>query len=332
MPALTPAPLLSIAAAALAVAGTSACAGPQPTRAWIEQLAVSNAEAAGEFAGAGRVLATFEPARGDDDPWRRGDEVLFGVELERGAEAVERRLVLFRVQSEPQGAGGAPHRAHQQQGRQQQISLTNADGTETTLTSGTIEVLVEVFEQDGRAIASSRIAVAEAFLRRGFFAACRLADGMVRDIAAGHLPARDHGTLRNAYVALLAFVHALRGVPSLEDMLWQVVDKPSILSVLLHGVTMSLNARFDRTEQTAAPTLEASAPHPCYRLPIELSINGVPALFVSLVVAAPTPPLRLAAGVVGLDAMHPTAPERRLRLRLLAARHGDGSAGPFDDR
>lgn len=60
-----------------------------------------------------------------------------------------------------------------------------------------------------------------------------------------------------------------------------------------------------------------------FELPVQLTVNRVPALRCKFFVTEPKSPLNLCAGVVAVTAWHPRDPDTELRMRLLAARRAE---------
>ncbi|MCX6951891.1 MAG: hypothetical protein NTV51_06965 [Verrucomicrobia bacterium] len=65
-----------------------------------------------------------------------------------------------------------------------------------------------------------------------------------------------------------------------------------------------------------------------YRGASLLVLNRKVAARVSLFVTAPQPPLATSAGIVAMTVESPSRPDRRVELRVLAARSGRSGGGP----
>ena len=112
----------------------------------------------------------------------------------------------------------------------------------------------------------------------------------------------------------------IRDSDVLFDVLLEVIDKPSVLSVIVNfGVRVSVRHRFDKA-QALAPVAVGGREFPVYELPVELQLNGVPALRSKLLVTEPRSPLNLSAGILGMDAFQPSDPSARVSIRVVAAR------------
>ncbi|HVU33576.1 MAG TPA: hypothetical protein VHE61_09090 [Opitutaceae bacterium] len=117
--------------------------------------------------------------------------------------------------------------------------------------------------------------------------------------------------------ALMAFFQAVQNTPGLKDILWTVVDKPSVWSfVRTRGMLEAgLNAK-------QAAIVTPPDDHFCgqlvHRIDIDLVLNRKPALDCAFFVTTPRPPLLTTAGVVRIVAHPPTAPDTTLDVRLVA--------------
>ena len=266
----------------------------------------------GEFPGAPALLGGFGPSREVPD-WLPDEQVLYGVRLEREGR-VQRWLVRLTVQQAtvPQSAlgplipGGGKLRY-----------VTDRDD-ELQFESAWIEVGVEVFDAQGHLLRSSPTQAAGDMLRRGLVDACATARALLEkapDQAILSHP-KEGRTVAAGVVALLSFLELARNDSSLSPILWEAVERPSVLAVLADfGVKLGLHVPFEQAEPA-----EALGGRPAYRLPATVLVNEGERLHCRLVVVDPVPPLRLGAGLVALEAVRPNDDTVRLRLELLGAR------------
>lgn len=121
-------------------------------------------------------------------------------------------------------------------------------------------------------------------------------------------------------LALARFPQFVERVPSVEGLMARMVERPPLLSILANrGVSMSVQlAPREAVEVSPPPGVVG----PVYRVPVRVEMNGRKALDCELLLATADPPFGACNGVLGLEAAHPRFVERRVRVRLLAARRG----------
>ena len=128
------------------------------------------------------------------------------------------------------------------------------------------------------------------------------------------------GKTAKSVKSTLSLVKALRRNRQLASMLWRAVEKPTLLSVLLHlGVTADVQLLSSEFFSPSPPLPEWGVES--YRIPLKLDLNGSPSLLCSIVAVDPVAPLSVGGGIVSLIAQRPDA-STRLTMQLLAARRG----------
>ncbi len=306
---------------AVLLEGVTGCSSPQTS--WAQITDVPRTPLTGEhFPGAARLLAGFDrqdPAAADGIKER----ALFGLELdERGK--VQRWLLLVEASEPP-----VPTRIIRQQ--------LKAPGGSFTYESRTRPLRVRLFDADARKLGESTVVVPWDFLCVGFVSSCELAEHLLVtqltevDYRGQRLTrAQAARRMYGGFATLTAFVRIVEKNKLLSSVLWKVVDRPSILSVLFHGgVTLSINA-----ELTSAAPLPITDPIqsqndglgpefaqlPGYRVAMQLSANDTPALNAIMWVTEPQSPYRLCGGILVLEGLRPSEPRVRFRMQLLAAR------------
>lgn len=172
----------------------------------------------------------------------------------------------------------------------------------------------------------ARAMVSQDFLRLGLDRSC--AALLRRDAARKNVP-KGVGTaprlsddevraLVGIFPALFMFVQEIQSTPGVEDILWSIMDKPSIWSVVRHGGKVQIGINVEEPTAIDPATWESPDP-PSYRLPVMISVYDQPALRCFLFVTSPRPPLVASAGIVGIVAVPPSRPADRLEIRLIAA-------------
>jgi hypothetical protein len=124
------------------------------------------------------------------------------------------------------------------------------------------------------------------------------------------------------FATLTAFLRIIKNNELLSSVLWRVIDRPSIFSILFHGgVTLSLNAQL--TAATPLPDADLTgelSKLPGYRTTLRLEANGSPVLNAIMWVTEPQSPYRLSGGIIVLEGFRPSDARVRFRMELLAAR------------
>lgn len=292
------------------------------------------------FARSEEILSGFDDFD-SSAPWRVGDKVLFGLRLETGGEP---RDLLILVEAE---SGAVPPHTL--------VPVTSVSGdsslradlwspdwskvlviappsgarVDASSDSDSVLVLVRVFDGDGKTT-DSRVFAPASYLHRGLFAACEgifphrdelvpNEDGSLIDVESS----RPHlASVIQIARAMFGFYSLVQNTPNLAPLLEQVIAKPSILSVVFHrGIKLSIEPQFheldaDEREFPGLPRVAA------FRIPLHLQVNGSVAVRCNWIVVPPDPPLRLCAGVIGVEGEHPEDPSHRFALRVLAARRG----------
>lgn len=168
-------------------------------------------------------------------------------------------------------------------------------------------VRLRVFAAAGELLGEEILSVDAGDLESGVARACRGDDD------------RDRSRARWALRELFGII---RKSPILAGVMYEVVDPPSLWSILSHfGVKIRAEVHFDEA-RPAEPFALGESQVLAWNLPHEVLVNDQPALRSILQVADPVSPLSLCAGIVSFTSVHPTDPSRVLQVRLLAARRG----------
>lgn len=301
--------LLSALTATLA----AACATPPAADV---RLDARELELGAAFPAPAALLRGFD-ARDADAAWCAGDEVLFGLRLRREAE-VRHWLLRLRL-SEPEaladGAALAP------------VDWSiRINGAPQHFASRACRAHVTVMDERGRVLGESDPVLPRDFLAHGLAGACRRIAARLAGVRGPFVMQdvyrdTDVRPLAEATVSAVALLQVVQEDDVLAPLLWQVVQRPSLWSVLRNlGAKVVLRPRFHALVETTSSL--AAAPGAVYRLPLVLLVNDAPALQVELFVGEAAPPFALCGGVLGAIARHPTEPGVELSLQLLSARRG----------
>lgn len=143
---------------------------------------------------------------------------------------------------------------------------------------------------------------------------------------AVHLTPEEERLDFGVYFSVVQFFSAACKVAAFQDVLLQVVNKPSLWSAITHlGVRMDLN--FWWMDVQAVSDGRIGVALPAYQFPLKVFLNGALGVKATLAVTTPRPPLQTCAGIVALCIEHPTDENKRVFIRLIAARHA-ATVGP----
>jgi hypothetical protein len=316
----------SVASAVVATAVAAlfaACSSPSPVPPQPRQDPLASFRT-DEFPGRDDLLRGFAPAAADGDRgWRTGDQVLFGLRLQSDGQMRRWLLRLTVTDTElPEADNGSDHGGPVPRLQRRSFDVHGRDIVE--ITSRLAAVRVEVADERGHPLGESRIEMPRDLLDKGFTAACQAMEAPANRVLRRNLEVLyatiDVRPYVEAMGALMALLDVVTEDPTLAPILWQVVQKPSLWSVLWHfGAAVSVQPRFHdavRAVPLPAPFANSDA---AWVVPITLTVNGAPALFCDVVVGSSVRPLALCGGIVGAEARHPTDTGLTFSFRLLAA-------------
>lgn len=320
-----PRPLLLLAPALLLGWGCSSAPAPQ-----VELFVPGTPIAAAEFPGADRLLHGFGAAT-RSTAWQCGDEVLFGLRLCTGTSS--QRWLLHVVVEEPVAMRHADAGAATDEPLPPVEWPIKVNGTTEPFRSPLCRVHVTVADGEGTLLGSTHPVVPRSFLQRGFAPVCRHVQ-RVLDRWPGIGQSKrfyelvEPKDLAEAVVSSIALLQVVQGDPVLSPLLWQIVQKPSVLSVLKNlGADVVIQPMFHATQQTGS-LREFGYEGAVWTVPMRLLVNDELALLTDLVVGAADAPLHTCGGIVGVHARHPRDATREFSMLLLAARSGERSTQP----
>lgn len=175
----------------------------------------------------------------------------------------------------------------------------------------------------------SQARLPQRFLEQGLYEVCRLNQGRPASESARSLSMEEEQLEMAGWMSLIAFLQVIQENTDLSEVLWKVIKRPSMLSLLFEGgsIHLSLLPKFQAVELVPAGLPAPLDALEAYRLPIHIDVNGTRGLEVELLVCPSQPPLHLAAGMVRLEGTHPEHSDRRVVIELVGARGPAAQAG-----
>ena len=210
------------------------------------------------------------------------------------------------------------------------FSFSTPDGKEWSFRSDSILSSVRVYDASGNEVERQVSVAPETYLRWGFQEACEVSVEYTRTGTEFDLTSLSEDQMLDysrpfagAIASLFAIFSVLQENKALEPILWKVIERPSVFSVLTHlGASVKVTPALTRAEIDPRALPGKPSGMTAHRFPIQFLVNDSLALRTTLSVVDPVPPLRTAAGLIAIDGVHPSHPERRVAIRLLASRRG----------
>lgn len=139
-----------------------------------------------------------------------------------------------------------------------------------------------------------------------------------------HITLQEKNALATGGPALNSYFNAVGETPDLDDMMWKVISLPSVWSIVKHaGVSASLDFEVRNIRPVPLPPgWNLPGHNPVYAFPLSVTLNGKPALYVTLLITSPNPSLVACGGIVGFVAQNPADAENYLTLRIISAHAG----------
>lgn len=306
----------------------AACAAaPEPEL--VTPAATVHAATAG-FPGADALLRGFSP-RTKATSWQKGDAVLFGLELTKGSQ-VHRWLLHLEVQDMDRIVGTGSDGRHydvpilKEQRAWSYNATIRGEKREMTVQSAMRDVAVRVCDANGTELGASKVKLPVGLMT----------SGLVRAVTTAIAHHRHDPEFQNfqdpsevqpmveGLVALIALLNVVQNDHVLEPYFWEVVQKPSIWSVVTGlGVSASITGELQNSVPATDLPYHMTDGHPAFVMPLHVDVNGAPALLADVATVDPNRPYGLCGGIVGATARHPTRKDLQFTVRLLAARLGD---------
>ncbi|MDP6930242.1 MAG: hypothetical protein QF412_11125 [Planctomycetota bacterium] len=162
-----------------------------------------------------------------------------------------------------------------------------------------------VFDENGESLGTSQDRIKVHHLTTG--------------IAAAAIKPKNPEVVANAIGSLRAVLTILQRNDILAPVLWKIVKKPPIVSILMNlGIRAEIAIGASQDWQSKIP--ESDWEIPTWRIPMVATLNDIQAINLSLVVIDPASPLNLSAGITSLVAVRPDGSGTRFRMHAIAAR------------
>ncbi|MCA8952482.1 MAG: hypothetical protein KDE27_23425 [Planctomycetes bacterium] len=319
-----PRPRLGLGLAALLTAACSSV--PLELRAPDPALTVS--VDAAEFPGATRLLRGFDQ-RDTASAWQDGDRVLFGLRLKNGTET--RRWLLRLEVALRTDPGEGDDRAPIDQRSWHYTAVIADEPRRIEIDSRLARVRVTVHDQQAELLGESSVFLPADLMTRGLLPGveCALTHQQQGGDFSSFASVEQVRPMAEGLVALIALLQVVQNDDVLEDYFWQVVQKPSVWSVIAgFGVRASLTASLEKSTAVTALPAQLPAGTRAYATPLRVDVNDNPALLADVVVVDAARPYALCAGIVAATARHPNKPDVTFDVQLLAARSGSGATQP----
>ena len=140
--------------------------------------------------------------------------------------------------------------------------------------------------------------------------------------AEWNLTPAEERSLGGTFPAVLSYFKIVQEVDSLENILAEVIDRPSLLSLAANlGISnIEFNWQGARRSPMQSSAWGMSDDIPIYEIPMILMLNKHPSLNITMIVTAPRPPLLTSAGILGVLGEKPGKSEPYLTIRIINAR------------
>ncbi len=212
--------------------------------------------------------------------------------------------------------------------RQYQTLKLTKRGKTTRLTTLVHSVSLMLLDEQGEILKESTVQLAEGTAQDHTFACSVYADldpslWATRDELRKPVPKaveeRIFGATGRGIQSLAALFGLAQDDKLLSELLWDVIEKPSLASVALHmGVNLNFQAGYNLADPIENPMTFLPAQTDCWNLPISIALNNKAALDLNLAVVQPTPPYTITGGILAFEGHHPTR-DIAVRAKLVGA-------------
>lgn len=276
-----------------------------------------------EFPGAYALLHEFDTRRGDTE-WQEGDSVLFGLRLRKGEDTHRWLLRLAVVGEKISGyLDTDTDVAILEERRWSYTAIIGDDKQQIPIESGMRLIGVSVHDEHGKQLGTSLVKLPADLMSRGLLPGieCALAHQNAGGDFQSFATAADVRPMAEGLISLIALLDVVQNDSVLEDYFWQVVQKPSIWSVIAEfGVRATLTASLEKSVPVPNLPLHLPPTERAFAMPLRVDVNDNPALLADVIAVSAQRPFGLCGGIVAASARHPTDPSLTFDVQLLAAR------------
>jgi hypothetical protein len=283
------------------------CSAP-PTRSTLSAFESSLGEWVSDpaFSRGPSILAGFDPPK-QEASWEADAWALLGVKVEHdgSSDVWYVRLSSLPPRTDDQGRTEPlkPRRFTVP------ISAGSVKGG-TSYMSSVGRMRIELFDQDGELLRSSIRVMPQSCPTPSLQALCA-------DFQAN--PDASADGVVTLMSTLLPMGTAKAMVPVQEKIRKNVIREPTILTFLLNGLRLKVDAAFTDSRPISLPWSQGVALAPMYMVEAPVNIAGQHVMNCRMLVGPPGSPYHLTAGVLLFEATHPDKPRNKLTIRLLAA-------------
>lgn len=249
-----------------------------------------------------------------------GDNIAMEVVMEKAGTRTVRRLLVFGY-----GEDAA--------GRFRSTSTLDGEIEPLVIECGLFGTYLRVMDERNSEVSMSNGGVPMFVFGNSLFHACEVIDRV--NTASGLTYAstpedfaraathEERFEIARGYLSLYAMSLSLQTNKVFNKMLFEAVEKPSLLSLLIDPLRLSILVRPGESPRKRWHVIGDVA-LPAYLMPMKLQLNGTDAMLLDLTVVDQHAPLGLCGGAVAIDARHPTKPDVKVTVRLIGAHQGKG--------
>jgi len=297
-----------------------------------------------------QILSGFD-ALADGGELEVGDQVLLSIEVDRGREHVLWYVELEFWGEEVNGPIGREVRGHREiaegenSAEQREVfeysTKRTEDGSEVRVELAIVRVRLSLFDESVELLGRSLVPIPREVFGLGPFDSCEFVHELefVRSgSGAGYFGSKmeslgdaDRARLQLSFGSGIITILSLAGTIQQSEALaglrsspWiDIARWPSLWSMISHvGMRLTIEPNFFLAWPALYDWPGNDEAIGAFEFPMAIKVNGEEALRCRMVVTRPTGPLRLFAGIVYFEAVHPDNPDNRVRVQILAARRG----------